>query len=55
MTHSIVLLLLLLGAGPLAEGIPTALLAGILIKVGLDIIDWGFLRRPIACPSKLRW
>ena len=45
MTHSIVLLLLLLGAGPLAEGIPTALLAGILIEVGLDIIDWGFLRR----------
>ena len=45
MTHSIVLLLLLLGAGPLAAGIPTALLAGILIKVGLDIIDWGFLRR----------
>ena len=45
MTHSIVLLFLLVGAGPLAEGIPTALLAGILIKVGLDIIDWGFLRR----------
>ena len=45
MTHSIVLLVLLLGAGPLAEGIPTALLAGILIKVGLDIIDWGFLLR----------
>ena len=45
MTHSVVLLVLLLGAGPLAEGIPTALLAGILIKVGLDIIDWGFLLR----------
>ena len=45
MTHSVVLLILLLGAGPLAEGIPTALLAGILIKVGLDIIDWGFLLR----------
>ena len=45
MTHSLVLLVLLLGAGPLAEGIPTALLAGILIKVGLDIIDWGFLLR----------
>ena len=45
MTHSVVLLLLLLGAGPLAEGIPTALLAAILIKVGFDIIDWGFLRR----------
>ena len=39
MTHSLVLLLLLLGAAPLAESIPTALLAGILIKVGLDIID----------------
>ena len=45
MTHSVVLLILLLGAGPLAEGIPTALLAAILIKVGFDIIDWGFLRR----------
>ena len=30
---------------PLAAQIPTALLAGILIKVGLDIIDWGFLLR----------
>ncbi len=45
MVHSIVLLIVLIGAGPLAEKIPTALLAGILIKVGLDIIDWGFLRR----------
>ena len=45
MAHSLVLLLVLLGAGPLAATIPTALLAGILIKVGLDIIDWGFLLR----------
>ena len=45
MTHSLVLLLVLLGAGSLAAEIPTALLAGILIKVGLDIIDWGFLLR----------
>ncbi len=45
MVHSVVLLLVLLGAGPLAAEIPTALLAGILIKVGLDIIDWGFLLR----------
>ena len=45
MSHSVVLLLVLLGAGPLAAQIPTALLAGILIKVGLDIIDWGFLLR----------
>ena len=45
MVHSIVLLIVLVGAGPLAAEIPTALLAGILIKVGLDIIDWGFLLR----------
>ena len=45
MVHSLVLLIVLVGAGPLAEKIPTSLLAGILIKVGLDIIDWGFLRR----------
>ncbi|MAR06050.1 MAG: sodium-independent anion transporter [Cyanobium sp. NAT70] len=45
MTHSLVLLFVLLGAGPLASKIPTSLLAGILIKVGLDIIDWGFLLR----------
>ncbi len=45
MVHSIVLLVVLVGAGPLAAEIPTALLAGILIKVGLDIIDWGFLLR----------
>ena len=45
MVHSVVLLIVLVGAGPLAEQIPNALLAGILIKVGLDIIDWGFLRR----------
>ena len=45
MVHSLVLLVVLVGAGPLAAEIPTSLLAGILIKVGLDIIDWGFLLR----------
>ncbi|AIQ96396.1 SulP family inorganic anion transporter [Prochlorococcus sp. MIT 0801] len=45
MVHSVVLLFVLVGAGPLAAQIPTSLLAGILIKVGLDIIDWGFLLR----------
>lgn len=44
-THSLMLLAVVLGAGPLAEHIPHAVLAGILIKVGLDIIDWKFLRR----------
>ncbi|MDO6513131.1 MULTISPECIES: SulP family inorganic anion transporter [unclassified Neptuniibacter] len=43
--HAIVLLLIVLGAGSLAEDIPHAVLAGILIKVGIDIIDWNFLKR----------
>lgn len=44
-THAVVLLLIGLGAGPLASPIPLALLTGILLKVGLDIIDWSFLLR----------
>jgi SulP family sulfate permease len=40
---------IVLGAGPLASEIPKAVLAGILIKVGTDIIDWDYLRRiPVA-------
>ncbi|KKZ15477.1 MAG: Bicarbonate transporter BicA [Candidatus Synechococcus spongiarum 142] len=45
MVHSLVLLLILMGAGPMASQIPNALLAGILAKVGIDIIDWNFLLR----------
>ncbi|MEH6471686.1 MAG: SulP family inorganic anion transporter [Halopseudomonas sp.] len=48
--HALVLLAVVLGAGPLAESIPLAVLAGILIKVGLDIIDWNFLRRAHLAP-----
>ncbi|MCC2111924.1 MAG: SulP family inorganic anion transporter [Hyphomicrobiales bacterium] len=43
--HSLVLLALVLGLAPLAERVPHAVLAGILLKVGWDIIDWGFLKR----------
>jgi SulP family sulfate permease len=43
--HALVLLAIILGAGALASQIPHAVLAGILIKVGTDIIDWDFLRR----------
>jgi sulfate permease, SulP family len=43
--HSMVLLAVVLGLGPLAEQIPHAVLAGILLKVGYDIIDWEHLRR----------
>ena len=47
---SLVLLATLLGLGPLAEKIPLAVLAGILFKVGLDIIDWRFLRHLVKAP-----
>ena len=43
--HALVLLLIVLQAAVLTEPIPHAVLAGILIKVGIDIIDWGFLKR----------
>jgi SulP family sulfate permease len=41
--HAVLLLALALGAGSVAEHIPHAVLAGILIKVGVDIIDWNFM------------
>ena len=43
--HALILLGLLLGLGPYVESIPHAVLAGILVKVGWDIIDWGYLKR----------
>ncbi|HHL22426.1 MAG TPA: SulP family inorganic anion transporter [Aliiroseovarius sp.] len=43
--HALILLSLVLGLGPYAEVIPNAVLAGILMKVGWDIIDWGYLKR----------
>ena len=43
--HALVLLMIVLGAAGLTESIPHTVLAGILIKVGIDIIDWGFLKR----------
>ena len=41
--HAVVLLLILLALAPLAEYIPLPVLAGILIKVGLDILDYRML------------
>jgi len=43
--HAVILLAVVLGAGALASDIPKAVLAGILIKVGTDIIDWDYLKR----------
>ncbi|WP_094559953.1 SulP family inorganic anion transporter [Synechococcus sp. 8F6] len=45
MVHALVLLLITLGAGSWASPIPHAVLAGILLKVGLEIIDWSFIVR----------
>lgn len=52
MTHALVLVVIVLAAAPLAKTIPHAVLAGILVKVGYDIIDWTYLRRAHRGP---RW
>ncbi len=44
MVHSFSLLLIVLFLAPLAEQIPLAVLSGILIKVGFDILDYKFLK-----------
>ena len=45
LTRAFILLVVILGAANLAATIPLAVLAGIALKVGIDIIDWGFLKR----------
>jgi len=49
-THALVLLAIALGLGPLVAHVPHAALAGILIKVGIDVIDWRFIRRMHRAP-----
>ncbi|OSM02225.1 SulP family inorganic anion transporter [Magnetofaba australis] len=48
--HALILLGMVLGLAPLAEHIPHAALAGILLKVGWDIIDWEYLRQVHTAP-----
>ena len=43
--YAAILLALVLGLGKYVESIPHAALAGILMKVGWDIVDWRFLTR----------
>jgi len=45
LSRALILLVVVLWAAPLTSGIPLAVLAGIVLKVGIDIIDWGFLKR----------
>lgn len=52
MLHAIVLLSLALGLGPLVANVPHAVLAAILMKVGWDIIDWGYLKRMRRAPRE---
>jgi len=44
MTHSLVLLLTVVFLAPLASQIPMPILAGILVKVGIDILDYRFIK-----------
>lgn len=44
-TRALILLIVVVWAADLTSNIPLAVLAGIAIKVGIDIIDWGFLKR----------
>ena len=52
MAHSVILVGAALPLAGLASHIPHAVLAGILVKVGYDIIDWSYLRRAHRGP---RW
>jgi len=50
MVHSLILLAVALGLGRWVQHVPMAALAGILIKVGVDVIDWRFIRRMHRAP-----
>jgi len=52
MVHALLLLAVVVSLSPLAAQIPHAVLAGILVKVGYDIIDFSYLRRAHRGP---RW
>ncbi|MGK7942929.1 MAG: SulP family inorganic anion transporter, partial [Microcystaceae cyanobacterium] len=45
MTRAAILAIVVIWAAGLTKTIPLAVLAGIALKVGIDIIDWKFLRR----------
>jgi len=52
MIHGLVLVAIVLVAAPLAAKIPMAVLAGILVKVGFDIIDFKYIKTALKGP---RW
>ncbi|HNP35348.1 MAG TPA: SulP family inorganic anion transporter [Woeseiaceae bacterium] len=52
MLHAVLLLGMALGLGSIVAFVPKAVLAAILIKVGWDIIDWGYLKRLRRAPTE---
>jgi len=52
MIHALVLLTIVVAFSPFAAQIPHAALAGLLVKVGIDIIDWSYLKKSHRGP---RW
>lgn len=45
LTRALILLVVVLWAAGITQPIPKAVLAGIALKVGIDILDWSFLKR----------
>jgi len=50
--HALLLLAVALGLGPIVSHVPHAVLAAILMKVGWDIIDWGYIKRIKGAPRE---
>jgi SulP family sulfate permease len=50
--RAVILLLVIMLAADLTAEIPLAVLAGIAMKVGIDIIDWSFIRRVYRVSTK---
>lgn len=48
--HSLILFVIVLGFGGIVSHIPLAVLAGILCKIGIDIVDWNYLKRIRTAP-----
>jgi len=55
LVRAAILLVVVLWAAELTAQIPLAVLAGIALKVGFDIIDWDFLRRAHIVSQKAAW
>jgi SulP family sulfate permease len=55
LVRALLLMVVVLFAADLTANIPLAVLAGIAVKVGVDIIDWSFLKRAHRVSAKAAW